>query len=306
MKFILIKHPMIFIICCIVLLTGCTTFHITNIDSKAVVEDLRADSTIEEVVSVDKMRIGPNNEYGDADSWQQGLSESLKSAGGFKYVASPHFDDADVDIVVRGEVSGEFQNRGFLNFITWWPGPFLFMHNWRGSRFLFDAQADVELFDNRLNTVVGKYHAKTSHELVHRSNNPGPMFAALIVVPGVIKGIMTSWPREKYRRQMYEVAYPDLWKQISQDIAKDQANRHAKRVELLRPKCENRVDQPPVIGMKWEEFISCQTRHFTLLGQQQTDAGLAYIYENLGKSIRIQVIDGIIARWLTPKKRAGL
>ena len=59
-------------------------------------------------------------------------------------------------------------------------------------------------------------------------------------------------------------------------------------------------------GMKWEEFISCQTRHFILLGKQQTDDGLAFIYENLGKSVRIQVIDGNIARWLTPKKRGGL
>lgn len=290
------------VVAVVLVLSGCTTFRVENLRPPREAQALRANPIIEEVVRVEKMRIGPKDEYGDAHTWQQGLAKSLQSDAGFEHVSSVGIDEVGVDLVVRGVVEGEFRNRGFLNFITWWPGPFLFMHNWRGSRFMFDASADVEVFDTHLNSVVGKYHATTSHELVHRSNNPGPMFAALFVVPGIVKGIISSWPRQKYRRQMYRVAYPDLWRQIAQDIARDQEVRHARRLDILRAKCAAGVDHSPEIGMSWNDFLSCQTRHFALLGTQHTDDGLAYVYENFGKDFRIQVIDGQITRWLSPPK----
>ncbi len=292
-----------FLPCCFLILSGCTTFQINELDPKTTWEGGQADPTLEEVIGVEKIAITSNDEYGDAENWQQSLSESLKKDGGFNYIVFPYYSEADVDLIVRGQVSGQFRNRGFLNFITWWPGPFLLMHNWRGTRFIFDAQANVELIDKKLNTVIKTYHATTSHEMIHRSNNPGPIFGAVIFIPGVIKGIMSAWPREKYRKEVYEVAYPALWKKISQEIANDQAKRYAEQLTSLRTKCGSQVNETPESGMPWEHYVSCQTRHFVLLGKQNSTAGEALIYENIGKSIRIQVIDGKIAQWFNPKTK---
>lgn len=292
-----------FLPCCFFILSGCTTFQINELNSKTTWEGRQADPTLEEVIGVEKMAITSNDEYGDAEDWQQSLSQSLKRDGGFKYIVFPYYAESDVDLIIRGQVSGQFRNRGFLNFITWWPGPFLLMHNWRGTRYIFDAQADVELIDKKLNTVIKTYHADASHEMIHRSNNPGPIFGAVFFIPGVIKGIMSSWPREKYRKEVYEVAYPALWKKISQEIANDQAKRHAERLTSLRTICGSRINETPETGMTWENFVSCQTHHFVLLGKQNSTAGEAFIYENLGKSIRVQVIDGKIAQWFNPKTK---
>lgn len=100
-------------------------------------------------------------------------------------------------------MSGDFRDNAAKNFFTWWRGAIVFTHNWRSSRYIYDVLADIEVID-----------AESSHELVHKSGNPFPFLAASAIVPGVIKGNLSSSPRLKYRQQMYDVAYPNLWKKL--------------------------------------------------------------------------------------------
>ena len=294
------------IICLVWLVVGCATLKIVDLNQEtSEIQDF--DYTIKQDAGIAKMQIGENNAYGDAKSWQEGLSRVLKAEGVFENITYPYHDNDEVDIVVRGNVAGDFRNLGFNNFVTWWPGPLFLSQMWRGTRFIYDAHANIEIVDPRTNEVLDTYRIDTSHELIHRSYNPLHLFGVVLFY-GVIKASLTTWPREKYRQLMYEVAYPDLWKKAAFKIATDQRQRYVKDVELLHERCGDRIDQRPVVGLTWSEFIACQTDKFTLLGQENTITGQVSVYANKDRSLQIRVVEGRIISWVEPtnSKSSGI
>ena len=257
-------------------MTGCTTFQIVDLKPQALISSNPEYST-NAIAGVETMSI-IHSEYSDAGQWQQGLADVLRDEGVFKSVSHPYIDKDNIDILISGDVGGDFRHHGAKNFFTWWPGPFIFAHNWRGTRYIYDAYANVKVTDANSGEILGEFHAESSHELIHKSNNPGPIIGALVILPGVIKGGMSVSPRVKYRGQMYEVAYPNLWKKIAIKIDEDQSKKYNQRVSSLKEMCGLRLDQTPEVGMIWSDFISCQTRNYRLLGQEPMASGVVSVY----------------------------
>lgn len=189
-------------------------------------------------------------------------------------------------------------------FLPGWPGPFIFAPNWRGTRYIYDAHADIKLTDASSGEFLGEYHAESSHELIHKSNNPGPIFAAITIIPGLIKGGMSVSPRTKYRQQMYEVAYPNLWKKIAIQIDEDQSAKYFQKKAALESDCGIHLNQVPEVGMFWPDFIYCQTYKYNLLGQEPMESGVVSVYTRDDRYYRIHVSkDRYIIRWFVQKKR---
>lgn len=281
-------------------MTGCTTFQIVDLKPQASTISNPEYST-NAIAGVETMKV-MHSEYKDAGEWHQGLADALRDEGVFKTVSHPYIDKENIDVLIRGEVGGDFRHHGAKNFFTWWPGPFVFAHNWRGTRYIYDAYANVKVTDANSGELLGEYHAESSHELIHKSNNPGPIISALIIIPGVIKGAMSVSPREKYRQQMYEVVYPDLWKKIANKIDEDQSKKHFQRVAALKEKCGLRLDAAPEVGLVWSEFASCQTRNYRLLGQEPMESGVISVYIRNDRYYRVHVAkDGRIVRWYMKK-----
>ena len=159
------------------LISGCTTFQIVDLNSKFLPSTTgKAKTNI--VVGIDSLSVG--GKYTDAGKWQQGLVDVLSNEGVFRKVSHPYLKNENVDLIIRGEVGGDFRHHGAKNFFTWWPGPFILTHHWRGTRYIYDAYADIDVIDINSGDVLGSYHAESSHELIHKSASPGPFFAALI------------------------------------------------------------------------------------------------------------------------------
>lgn len=164
------------------------------------------------------------DDYGDAREWQQRLPRVLRELGVFERI----FDDArdtSVDIRVEGRVGGRFHRGGFLNFFTWIPGPFVYMQAWRGSHFVYDAWSEVQILEACSGDPISSHRVETSHEFSFKSSNPGYLFGALIIIPGVVRGVMAQTPNDDFRRQTYERAYADLWQRVAAAIAADPALR---------------------------------------------------------------------------------
>jgi hypothetical protein len=226
-----------------------------------------------------------------------GLAAALWDDRVFRNVNHPYEGRTEVDLILKSEIEGYWRHGGFLNFITWFPGPLLFMHNWRGTRFIYEADAKVELVDAETMQTIGTYRGSTSQQLIHRSTNPGPMFGALIVIPGVVKGATNVRPREKYRAMIYEATFRDLGQIVAAELVEERRSFYAERDESMRARCESRLDAPPAVGQRWEDFESCQSARFEASGESHLAEGTASIYSNDDRSVNVYVIDGAIVRW---------
>jgi hypothetical protein len=253
----------------------------------------------EDVVAVEPLQTLEADDSDDARRFQLGFEKGLREANLFRQVTAPQAASFQVDFTLRGRVSGEFHRNGFLNFVTWFPGPFLLMHSWRGTRHFYDAQADVELVDARTQAVVGTYHAETRQKLVHQSGNPFHMLGVVILFPGIMKGYRSIKPALIYRAALYEEAYEDLWKKLADEIARDRAPYYAERGRKLRERCGERLNAPPVSGTAWGNFLDCQTSHFRPKSEEHTPEGRSTLYESEDGSIRVFVMDEWIVRWET-------
>ncbi len=76
--------------------------------------------------------------------------------------------------------------------------------------------------------------------------------------PGIIKGSLSVAPRPLYREQIYEVAYPTLWKKMAILIAEDQSKIYSKNMAAMHDECGVHLDEDLKIGMIWSQFVFCQ------------------------------------------------
>ena len=202
------------------LATGCTTVEVVSIDDR-VAPSWPDALPLPLTVGVEPLALEPDA-FGDARDWQRRLPQVLRERDVFRRV----LDDArdpDAQLRISGRVGGRFEPAGLGNFLTWIPGPFIYMQAWRGSVFVYDAQTQLEVREACSGEVVTTLDVATRHEFSFRSGNPGYVFGALIIVPGVIRGVMAQEPREEYRRQTYERAYADLWSRVAAELANDPA-----------------------------------------------------------------------------------
>jgi len=282
-------------------MTGCTTFKVVDLNESI--------SAQEGSLKTNANRVGvqlleAKSDYGDALSFQQGLANSLRTEGVFNNISYPVNANDNVELLIRGKVAGQFRKNGAKNFFTWWPGPLIFAHNWRGTRFVYDAFVDIELINAGTGEVLGNYHAESAHELIHKSAGPGPFIGALVIVPGVIKGAVSVSPRGKYRQKLYEVAYANLWHKVAVLIAKDQELRDANDVAEMQRNCGDKFDEQAQIGGVWTRFIACQSRKFRMLGQQPAEVGIATVYISDDQRLKVHVTaDGKIVGWYVFEKK---
>jgi hypothetical protein len=285
------------------LISGCTTFQIIDLNPHTPEYAYNGGRIIDQIVGVQQLNVALSQEYVDADSWQQGLAEALRSENNFANVIYPYQKKEDVNIVIRGNVSGNFRHHGAKNFFTWWPGGLIFAPNWRGTRYIYEARAEVEVVDAQSGKVLERHHAETSHELIHKSSNPGPFFGALILFPGIVKGSLSVSPRAKYRKLMYEEAYSSLWDTLSKSIIASESKRYSQYLKSVQQLCGERLNKEPVQGTKWSEFVSCQTQKYILLGREPSKEGTVSVYLSKNRLLRVHVINGNIVRWFRLKKR---
>lgn len=275
--------------------SGCRTFSIAPL--KPVNVPPTTGTPFQDTIAFEALRLGAGS-HPDAQKWEDMLPEVLLSEHVFDAVVPVDRSKGSEHFLLRGEVGGAFRPRGTANFFTWFPGPFVLAHGWRGTRFTYDARADLELVDRRTLEVVGRYHAETTHEMVHRSYNPGPIIGAALILPGVIKGLMTTKPSANYRKRVYEEAYGDLWEQSARQIAADRADYYHQQTEERRARCGG-LDQPPVVSVEWSAFTYCQTRRFTESRRHPVGNNdePATVYLSTDRALEIVVSDGRIAGW---------
>jgi hypothetical protein len=254
-----------------------------------------------DVVVVEPLYEVPDR-WDDAGPYQRGFRQALRSSGLFRRVAAPAEVDFTPDLLLRGEVEGRFEYSGGLNFVTWFPGPFLLMHNWRGNRYEYIAQAEMDLLDARSENVVQHYRVSTHHKLIHRSGNPFPMFGAALIIPGVARGAQNVKPRPLYRETLYQEAYPALWTAVIDAIRADRAPHYAALRQEQAERCGSRLNGRPVVGVAWSEFAACQTGGLYAREEKETAAGVETIYVDGDATLEIHVIDGEIVRWLVTEK----
>ena len=214
---------------------GCAAY-VENLRPGSVPSQFRPDRAYQLTVGVTGPAIrGPKASGG----FEEGLADFLANEGIFQRVVYPFRDGRDqVDMLIRVKASGEFLPGGMKNFFTWFPGGLLFAPAFRGTRWHYDAAAEVEILEGETREPFAKYSANTSHVVIHRSAAPGPLTTALIV-PAVISGSRSTRPRRPYTTLMFAAAFPDLWKQIgAQILAQDPnylaaADRAQARAEAL-------------------------------------------------------------------------
>jgi hypothetical protein len=167
----------------------------------------------------------------EAQRWQRGLPAALEGTGLFRTVVAASGSGEAADFVLRGRVRGDFLPGGLKNFLTWFPGPFIFAPNWRGNHFVYETHAELELVDARSQRVVARYEESLHHALIHKSGNPvGHLLGAAIIAPGVVRGILNVRPRRRYRSLIYEQAYADLWDQLGARLVTDLVPYYAERL----------------------------------------------------------------------------
>jgi len=282
-------------------MTGCTTFNIVDLNESVPVHE-GALKTNSDRLGVQPLEV--QNDYGDALPFQQDLANVLRSEGAFNNISHPVNTNDNVELLIRGKVSGKFRKKSAKNFFTWWPGPLIFAHNWRGTRFVYDAFADIELINAGTGEVLGNYHAESAHELIHKSAGPGPFLGALVIIPGVIKGAVSVSPRGRYRKRMYEAVYADLWHKVAVMITQGQEVRNTNAVAEMKQKCGNKFDAKPQIAGVWATFLTCQSRQFRMLGQEPSKKGIATVYVSDDQQLQVHVTaDGKIVGWYVFDKK---
>jgi hypothetical protein len=175
------------------------------------------------------------------------------------------------------------------------------MHTWRGTRFTYDAHTEIEMVDVKTATVVGRYRAECRHKLIHRSPNPFHALGALLIAPGVAKGVSSIEPQERYRSSLYAAAYSRLWEPVVAQIIADRAPYYAERRREQVEHCGAKLNGPPAVGTEWSAFTACQTGQFRPRREEDTPEGRVTVYTNHADSIEVFVRDGSIVRWLTPE-----
>lgn len=286
------------LLCCLPLVGGCAIKVVNLTPADPPVSQL-AETPFEDTVAVEVLRTTDIGGYEDAAGFQQGLAQALRQGQVFRRVTDPQAANYQVDFVLRGTVGGEFHSSDLLNFITWFPGPFILMHHWRGTRFTYHARADIEIVDARTATVVGRYRVENRHQLMHRSPNPFHGLGAALILPGVLKGVSSLDPREQYRSLLYAAAYSKLWEPLLAQIIADRGPYYADRRRERIERCGTNLNEPPVVGMAWSEFTACQTGRFRPRREEDTPEGRVTVYANEAGSIEVHVRDESIVRWLT-------
>lgn len=238
---------------------------------------------------------------------ERGLADELREANLFSTVVYPAGEWTEADVTLRGRVSHRWPSVAGDVFVTHFPGGLIFMPSWHGLQYPFEAKATVDLIDGRSGSVVETYEASTSHQFVHKSANPAHFLGAAVIVPAVVRGAVLGHARGKRRTLTYEVAYPELWRKIVQQIAADDL-RVDRRLEGPADRgpsrstgCEGDLAGPPRIGEEWERYRSCSESRFRLTGQIQLPEGVASIYqEDASDGIEVYVVDGNVLRWSQP------
>jgi hypothetical protein len=284
---------------CLALSGGCA-IKVVNLTPAMAPGRESAETPFEDTVAVEVLRGTDSGGYEDAADFQQGLAQALREGRVFRRITDPQAADYQVDFVLRGTVGGEFHSSSLLNFITWFPGPIVLMHHWRGTRFTYDARADIEMVDARTEMVVGRYHVENREELIHRSANPFHGLGAILILPGVLKGVSSISPSERYRSLLYAAAYSKLWDPLVAQIIADRGPYYAKRRRERIERCGGKLNEPPIVGTAWAEFTACQTGRFRPRREEDTPEGRVTVYMNEAGSIEVHVRDGSIVRWLTP------
>jgi hypothetical protein len=240
-----------------------------------------------------------NRGYSDARTFQTGLGDALRKAGVFQRVRKGRAGEPTT-LELRGDVRGHFESDGAANFFTWFFGPLVFAHNWRGTKHVYVAEAELELVETASGKVVGHYQAEVSYEFQHRSNNPGPILGALLIVPGLVKGAMSVDPREKHRAMIYQEAYPGLWQEVVAQIVADRAPYYHRLARQRRTRCGARYDAPPSPGKPWAEFRECQSRAFNWLRDENTAMGVEHVYQSTDATLRVNVLEDLVTSWHRP------
>ena len=285
-------------------INGCSSLNVIDIKQQQYVPISGIKNLPNIMVGVKPLEIVGNSSYRDAEKWQQGLVDVLREKRIFKSVSQSRVNRKSFDLIIRGTVNGNFRQNGSKNFFTWWPGPIFFAQGWRGTQFIYDAQSDIEVVDAKTKEVLGIYHAESSYQLSHRSYNPWHLFGALMIIPGIIKGAINVDPRANYRELIYQDAYPNLWEKISNGIVNDLSKIYSHRMDSLKKKCGDLLNQELEIGMVWSEFVSCQTQKYRLLGQETRESGTVSVYLSDDKSLRVHVdSNNRVVRWFVPRKR---
>lgn len=206
---------------CFLLLSGCSSLKVTSLDQNT--KPLTINQRVMATAGIERNQLGQNDESPEVNEWSNKFPEVLKKEGVFSEIIYPYKRNDVVDLIVHSTTTGKFRDGGAANFFTWWPGPFIFAQTWRGTQFTYDLAADVELTDGRTNKVVGKYHAETSYKLVHSSWSAFHILGTAILIPGIIKGSLSTSPRGTYLTEIYKKAYPEIWMKIAASISEDQA-----------------------------------------------------------------------------------
>lgn len=280
-------------------MSGCSSLKVVDLNPQPLVSNaiLQDNDTI---VSMDPIEIVAGG-FKDAEKWQKGLADVLRNEKIF-HIISPSIKDKYTDLLIRGKVSGSFRPNGTKNFFTWWPGPLIFAQGWRGTRYIYDATADIDVVDVKSGDVLGSYYAESSYELIHKSYNPWHFFGTLFIIPGTIKASVSTVPRALYRQKIYEAVYPALWKKMALLIKEGQSKLFSERMATKKDKCGEKFNEEIKVGMIWSEFAFCQTSKFDFLGQQPMESTMVSIYVNKDKSLRVHVAnDGRIIRWYIAK-----
>lgn len=207
------------------------------------------------------------------------------------------------DLIAQTRVIGSWDTNGGANFAAYFPGGLIFAPGWYGTRMTYSTRAEVDLVDARTKEVVSQYTAESQHMMTFTNWHPGHFVGAAIVVGGVVRGSLATFPRALYKSKVYEVAYPALWRSLVEQIIEDRLPLHAAALAERRSSCGTEFDAEPAIGQSWSAFSACQSRYYFKTKEANTDQGIATIYEDRTGTPSFFVIDDRIAYWNTPLDR---
>jgi len=201
------------------------------------------------------------------------------------------------DLILRGDVVTRWDPRGATNFFVWWPGGIVLAPHWYGTRMQYFMEANIELVDASTGVRQASYQASTAHQITHRSASPGPFFGALIIIPNVIRGARLTKPRERYRDEIYPVAFKELWEEIAAQIAADRTDAYGAVATAQRERCGSKLNLPPRVGQQWSEFASCQTNYYELEAEVQLAEGAVAVFVDTASGSKVSVVDSKIVRY---------
>ncbi len=181
----------------------------------------------------------------------EGLADFLVNEQVFRRVVYPFDEGRDkVDVIVQVRASGDFRSGGAKNFFTWFPGGLLLIPNFRGTRWTYDAHAEVNVVDATSGQPVASYTADTTHMSVHQSASPGPFLSAALIIPAVIKGFRVTSPKRPYTDMIYAETYPALWRKITSQMVAQQADYVALGEQAKSRRAGSRKPRPTLTEPK--------------------------------------------------------